>query len=317
MKKSQVMALVIALALLGFSCARKDSSEASNSGSKDDSAASDNSSKSAQVKEDTASDFVSESSNSSSKVNSAASDQNTASADTNNSGSKSATVKEATDSDFVYEWTDDRQGVRIKKYIGSKTDVLVIPATIEGLPVREIQGVGEADSTEIVLPKSVTRIETSLPNRLTKINLPDGLKEISNSLFTYNGFRTVNLPDSLIKLPDSLEKIGVRAFEGCFNLTTIKLPDGIQRIDYQAFARCYNLTTINLPANLKEIAWGAFEDCSELKNLIIPDSLNSVKFMGDGAGTSVYPSNDAFTGCHKLPLATRARIEELGYKGSF
>jgi hypothetical protein len=124
MKKSQVMALVIALALLGFSCARKDSSEASNSGSKGASAASDNSSKSAQV-------------------------------------------KEATASDFVYEWTDDRQGVRIRKYIGSKTDVLVIPATIEGLPVRKIQNVSDADSTEIVLPKSVTRIgKAALPSVL-------------------------------------------------------------------------------------------------------------------------------------------------------
>jgi hypothetical protein len=225
----------------------------------------------------------------------------TVSSGANNSGSTKTAQQapEASASDFAYEWTDDRKGVRIKEYTG-RSSVLIIPSTIEGLPVMEIDYLEGIDAvTEIVLPASVTKIERGAFGHRSggTIGNPIKLKNLTK----------ITLPDGLREIPDY-------AFEGT-SLTTVKLPDSIERIGIEAFAGCKNLKTINLPASLKEIWEEAFRGCSEMNNLIIPDSLSTVQFIVYGRGPDPY--NRAFAGCGKLPLATRARIESLGYKGKF
>jgi hypothetical protein len=108
------------------------------------------------------------------------------------------------------------------------------------------------------------------------------------------------------------------------SLQTVKLPDTVIDIDPGTFSRCEKLTDINLPASLKELGNGAFRDCTELYNLTIPDSLTAVHFykvFRDGVyeevdWEGVYDGGH-FKGCGKLPLATRSRLNALGYKGQF
>jgi hypothetical protein len=106
--------------------------------------------------------------------------------------------------------------------------------------------------------------------------------------------------------------IANRAFSGrdetapAKEITEIVLPSSLTVIGNGAFIGIMNLTKVTLPASLEEIGFNAFNGCSELNNLIIPDSLTSVKF-GDWV----------FAGCGKLPLATRSKIEALGYTGKF
>jgi hypothetical protein len=162
-------------------------------------------------------------------------------------GSASSAVKEAPASDFSYGLTADKKGVSITKYTG-KGGVVVIPTTIESLPVTEIgkeafSRITEKDITEIIIPASVTKIGTS------------------------------------------------------------------------AFAYKRELIKLNLPTNIEEVGVTAFEKCEELNNLIIPDSISSIKFVNSSGRET--PDNYAFQGCGKLPLATRAKIEALGYKGKF
>jgi len=252
MKKSMITILLIALALWSIACTPKSTSATSGN---------------------------------------AVIQSNIASSDTNNSGSSNAKAQEAPASDFSYEWTDDRKGVRITRYTG-RSNVLVIPATIEGLPVMEIgreplEGIKAV--TEIVFPKSVINIvNLTEAKNLTKINLPDGLKKITTWTFATT------------------------------NLRTVKLPGSVEIIEDSAFRDCKNLTTINLPASLKEISYKAFYGCSELNNLIIPDSLINVNFTSSfGKEVRKESDNQAFTDCGKLPLATRARIESWGYKSGF
>jgi hypothetical protein len=45
---------------------------------------------------------------------------------------------QSAESDFEVALTDDGNGVVIKRYTGKATKTITIPATIEGLPVREI-----------------------------------------------------------------------------------------------------------------------------------------------------------------------------------
>jgi hypothetical protein len=214
-------------------------------------------------------------------------------------GSSSKTTKAtkptvAPASDFKYELTADRKGVRILAYTGNAS-ILIIPATIEDMPVVELGDpaydliyplIIYENLRELVLPESVTKIAqyAFTDNLLTKVTLPKGLKEIPKG-----------------------------AFNACRRLGTINLPDGIEKIGKNAFLGCNNLTTVNLPASLKEIDEWAFNGCGELNNLSIPDSLSSIKFPKGYADTD----NSAFSGCTKLPLKTRGRLEDLGYKDGF
>jgi hypothetical protein len=207
--------------------------------------------------------------------------------------SAKSNAKAAPASDFKYELTADKKGVRIKSYTGN-APILVIPATIEDMPVMEYGDVNDTSLFTYPLINGDNFRELVLPDSITGIRI--------------SAFR--NTPLTKITLPKGLKKIPYGAFMDCSNLETINLPDGIETIEGGAFMRCEDLKTINLPASLKEIGVDAFFNCGELNNLIIPDSLSSIKFL-----PNLSDKNDAFMGCGKLPLKTRSRLEELGYKG--
>lgn len=61
-----------------------------------------------------------------------------------------------------------------------------------------------------------------------------------------------------VRLPDSLEKIGMNAFELCRQLHRIDLGEGVTIIPDSCFERCTELKTITLPPQIKEIEHGAF-----------------------------------------------------------
>ena len=104
------------------------------------------------------------------------------------------------------------------------------------------------------------------------------------------------------------EEIGQQAFSGNTKIKTFTLPDSIKYIEPYAFENCIALESINFPASLRVVARDAFSSCNNLKEIIIPDSLTS---------TSLGLTNDCFGGCSSLPLATQARLKQLGYTGSF
>ena len=194
-------------------------------------------------------------------------------------GSASVSVSKATPaSDFSYELTADKSGVLIKGYSGNG-GIVIIPATIEDMPVKEIGGSAFSGSARDLERPT---------NRITEI-----------------------------VVPDSVVKIEAGAFNNMQNLTKATLPNGVKKIG-EIFRGCKKLTTVNLPTSLEVITTLAFHECSELNNLIIPDSINSVRFAHDtGVDLLDMPDNSAFVGCGKLPLATRAKIEAWGYTSGF
>jgi hypothetical protein len=120
--------------------------------------------------------------------------------------------------------------------------------------------------------------------------------------------------DSITELfvPSSVTILGNDAFREMSSLTKVTLPNGIKTFPEGVFRNCGNLTTLNLPASLELMELLVFNRSRELTNLIIPDSLSSISFQ-----TVFTTPQDQFEGLQKLPLATRARLQELGYTGSF
>lgn len=249
--------------------------------------------------------------------------------------------------DFIVELTEDGTGAVVKEYKG-KSGGVYIPATIQGLPVKEV--VFDVVSDEFVLVNALVipdgctsvairgsrskgqakedgwydyngvKIDTNLGTEIrgiTLLSLPDSVTECSGLDITYitefevpAGVKVVNeLPPTLEKISfrGAPEKIKDRAFSRNTKIKTITLPDSIKSIGWSAFFGCTALESINFPASLESVGMDAFGLNENLKEIIIPDSLTSVEFSDP----------DPFYGCSSLPLATQARLKQLGYKGEF
>ena len=94
-----------------------------------------------------------------------------------------------------------------------------------------------------------------------------------------------------ITLPDSISRIGDRAFASCKALKSINIPESVTSIGDGAFEGCAKLADIALPESVTSIGDGAFESCAKLKSVNLPDSL---KYIGD----------EAFMGCISLTGVT-------------
>lgn len=233
--------------------------------------------------------------------------------------------------DFIVQLTEDGTGARVTGYKG-KSGAVYIPATIQGLPVQKVYWSSDNEVTAIVVSDGCTDFTLKYENTLSSIkyiSLPDsvteyeGLEDTSVTEFEVPaGVKVVKaLPPTLEKISfrGAPEKIGYGAFENNTNIKTFTLPDSIKGIGNSAFENCIALESINLPASLEWIGetpekYGGnngeatFNGCSNLKEIIIPDSLTSVSFP------RMMP---VFEGCSSLPLATQARLKQLGYEKRF
>jgi len=90
-----------------------------------------------------------------------------------------------------------------------------------------------------------------------------------------------------VDIPNTVTRIGMKAFTFCRKLVTVNMPDGVVSIGKGAFSNCNELKSIELPKSLKQIDAETFEGCSSLECIQIPDGVQSVGV-------------NAFTGCSKL-----------------
>lgn len=102
-------------------------------------------------------------------------------------------------------------------------------------------------------PASVSDIDTLI--------IADGVKEIPAFEFE-NWFGLID-----IQFPDSLEKIGARAFANCKGLRRIKkFGNNLKEIGMGAFERCSNLNgSILMPVNFQKFGDNCFYDCGSIK----------------------------------------------------
>ncbi len=210
-------------------------------------------------------------------------------------------------------------------YDGESEEV-VIPATFNGKPVKEI---GEeafymcTDVTSIEIPNSVTNIGALAfggCESLTDIVIPSSVTGLGDDVFigcialesiTVASGNTVykaignclieistktllfGCKNSVIPDDGSVQTIGNNAFAYCSELTAIEIPDSVTKIAYGAFIFCENLESVLIPDSVQSISAEAFAYCSSLKSIEIPAS---VKYIGEWA----------FCGCSALESITVA-----------
>ena len=138
--------------------------------------------------------------------------------------------------------------------------------------------------------------------------IPDGVIAIEGCYNVSPFYRCESLTSVII--PDSVTKIGYRAFSGCESLTSIAIPDSVTEIGYCAFSNCKNLTSVNIPDGVTQIGDHAFSDCESLTSIAIPDSVTQIgdyAFSGcKNLASAIIPDSvaeigdNAFSGCSKM-----------------
>jgi tetratricopeptide (TPR) repeat protein len=253
------------------------------------------------------------------------------------------------ESDFEVILTDDSKGAVISKYIGKATSV-IIPKTIQGMPVREIGYLAFAgknvDRSYLIKYSEIRFIDDPSIAKITSVVIPEGVTSIGQYAFNY----CENL--SSVTLPSTLESIDGSAFNYCVALRTITLPTGLKKLGYGVFEGS-SLTTLPnpWPSAITRIPGGSFKnsklrvvvipegiailgdesfyECKELTSISLPSTIKEIglqAFFSCPLLTTVnIPEsvkeikfdNLSFYRCPKLNLASQAALKQRGYEQSF
>ena len=173
---------------------------------------------------------------------------------------KGGTAKAAPESDFEFRLSKDGTFIGITKYKGNAKN-LVIPETIQGLPVEVIGGfILNKKIKSVVIPSSVKVIQElafSSCESLENVTLPEELFYIGKKAFS----DCVSL--KMVTLPEKLFAIEEDAFSNT-GLTSVTLPKGLEYLD-RAFRECNNLAEINIPDDAAFLLKNATECVEALK----------------------------------------------------
>ena len=203
------------------------------------------------------------------------------------------------ESDFTYRKIPVNEPTRIviSRYNGKETKV-IIPETIEGLPVKSISASafsGNENLTYIKLPSSLTGISGkafNLCSSLTEIAVnPDNTtfatidgvlyrRDTISTSETYGDLTTLSIfpagKGGHFTVPYGVKSIGTYAFDHCYNLTSVDMYNTVTDIGSYAFSFCWNLTSIRLSDNLSSLGTFALSHCKSLRRIDLPASLTNI-----------------------------------------
>ena len=160
-----------------------------------------------------------------------------------------------------FNYTNTSGTITITGYTGSGGAV-VIPSTINGLPVASIGDAAFANCTS-----------------LTSVTIPNSVTSVGVSAFQGCGGLTS------VTIPGSVTSIGSEAFGFDGSLASVTMSNGVSTIGGAAFCSCGSLTAITIPASVNSIAYSAFQSCG---------SLTGVYFQGNAptVGYAVFTGDD-------------------------
>lgn len=172
---------------------------------------------------------------------------------------------------------------------------------IEGLP-DTLKYIGDYAFSGQSMNYSLTTVDLSGAENLTEIG------EQAFSFITRQGYRSAI---SVIKLPDSVQRIGPYAFAGAEEVTEVSMPSALESLGTGAFMSCPKLNVTNNPsASLTTIGEGAFEDCEAMTSFdltetgvtrIEANTFQGCKKLGDiGQPKASFIGESAFEGCTDL-----------------
>ena len=171
---------------------------------------------------------------------------------------------------YLYTLQSSDTEVRLDHYMGPETEELVIPTTIEGVPVTSIGEKCFEDATwikKLVLPEALETISYRAfygCANLHEMNIPASLTHISGWAFAHTGFTD-------IVFPETFEDLDYGAFYGS-DLRNCVLSSKVDWLGENTFRMCSDLESVTIPAAEVEINAKAFEANTDVTIIGVPGS---------------------------------------------
>ena len=164
------------------------------------------------------------------------------------------------------------------------------PGLIKRLLGRRDPGPAGRAETE-----AAPRVFEKAEEKAAHVDIPDGVEIIGE-----RAFEGCALTLRSVTIPPSVREIRARAFNDCMYLTEVRIPEGVEVIGAFAFAHCGDLKRVEIPGSVREIGAYAFSPCGSLKSVRIPDGVVSI-------------GENAFAYCPQLKEAVIGdRVERIG-----
>ena len=130
---------------------------------------------------------------------------------------------------------------------------------------------------EYILDEDNKATITEYYGNSSAISIPrslDGYEVVGIDSWVFEGRTNIRS----VTIPNSVTKIGARAFSKCTNLSSVNLPDNIQSIGGSAFSGCTSLESIYIPKSLTDCGWDIFEDCDKLNDITFEEGITKIPF---------------------------------------
>ena len=198
-------------------------------------------------------------------------------------------------------------------YVAPTKTNIDIKDTVETIGSYAING---SNVTDLIIPDTVKNLSNyifSSTNNLKKIEIGNGVTNLSSSFKNYSGIQEgleiiidsanpsykvegnliltkdgkkvityVNAAQSII-VPEGVEILSSSAFESLRSAQEILLPSTLKEIESSAFIYCTRLTEIQIPNSIEMIGENAFLNCSNLQSIIIDKEAGSIEGAPWGA----------------------------------
>ena len=101
----------------------------------------------------------------------------------------------------------------------------------------------------------------SCPKLKETLTIPDGVQVINPYSCSY-------MPNLIsVNMPNSVYRIGDRAFRDCKKLSNINLSENIEYLDEMALSNCLGLFSISLPRSIRSLGDNAISGCENLESI--------------------------------------------------
>lgn len=188
-------------------------------------------------------------------------------------------------------------------FMDSKIQKINFPSTLVSIEESAFQDCLNLSTVDL----SRTKIETIgvsafIDCGISTLSLPEGLKVIQDQAFYGNkSLKEVKLPlgiqvvensafcnSSIVKveLPNSMTRLGYRAFADCSDLKDFIVYDAVigsngeTIVEEGCFENCTSLKEIKIPDSIKKLGGYTFIGCKNLERIILPKSLTEIGNYG-------------------------------------